>query len=86
MTSPLDGFGDDRRLVLAERQHDDLPRFENRADAHRDRPPRHVLLAEEIAGRVDPRDAVERDQPRAALLPEPGSLKPMCPVRPMPRS
>ena len=49
----FDGLGDDRRLVLAERQHDDLPRVENRADAHRDRPPRHVLLAEEVAGRVD---------------------------------
>ena len=63
----FDRLGDDRRLVLAERQHDHLPCVENRADAHRDRPPRHVLLAEEIAGGVDPRHAVERDQPRAAV-------------------
>ena len=63
----FDRPGDDRRLVLAERQHDELPCGENRADAHRDRLPRHVLFAEEIAGGVEARDAVERDQPRAAV-------------------
>ena len=36
------------------------------ADAHRDGVGRHVLFAEKIAGRVAPRDRVERRQPRAA--------------------
>ena len=63
---PLDRPGDDLRLMLAKGQHDQLPRLQNRADAHRDRPPRHVFLAKEVARRVDPRHPVERDQSRAA--------------------
>ena len=45
----------------------DAAGFEDRADPHRNGPSRHVLLAEEIARRVHPRDAVERDQSRAAV-------------------
>ena len=37
------------------------------ADAHRDGLVRHVLLAEKVAGRVAPRDRIERHQPRAAV-------------------
>ena len=55
------------RLVLAERHQDHAAGVEDRADAHRDRPARHVFFAKEVAGRVDPRDVVERDQARAAF-------------------
>ena len=63
----LDGTADDRRLVLAEGQQADLAGGQDRADAHRDRLVGHVLFAEEIAGRVQPRHAVQVDQPRAAV-------------------
>ena len=44
-----------------------LRRFEDGADAHRERLVRHVFLAEEAAGGVAARDRVERDQARAAV-------------------
>ena len=71
-------------LVFAEAQQDDLPGRQDRAHAHGDRPARHVLLAEEIAGRVDPRYAVQVIRRVRLSRAEPGSLKPMWPVRPMP--
>ncbi len=64
---PLDGLLHDRRLVLAEGHEHDLAGVEDGADAHGQRLVRHVLLAEEIAGRVAARHRVERDQPGAAV-------------------
>ena len=63
----FDGLLHDRRLVLAERHDDDLAGFEDRADAHRQRLVRHVLLAEEAAGGVAARHRIERDQARPAV-------------------
>jgi hypothetical protein len=65
----LDGAPDDRRLVLAGGDDHDLARGEDRRDAHRHRLARHVLLAEEVGGRVEARDVVEVDDARAALDP-----------------
>ena len=62
----LDRARDDRRLALAKRHHHHALRLENGADTHRHRARRHILLAEEIARGVLARDAVERDQARAA--------------------
>ena len=81
----FDGALHDGRLVLAGRDDRDLARVENRRDAHRDRFARHVLLAEEVGGRVAARHGVERDERVRLSAPEPGSLKPMWPVLPMPR-
>ena len=64
---PLDGPLHDRRLVLAEGQEHDLAGVEDGADAHRQGLVRHVLLAEETAGRVAARHRVERDQARPAV-------------------
>ena len=63
----LDRSGTIGPCLRQTRAGQDLTGVENRADAHRDRPSGHVLLAEEVAGRVATRDAVERDQPRAAV-------------------
>ncbi len=60
-------LANDARLVLAEGDQHDLAGFEDRAQAHRDGLHGHVLLAEEIAGRVAPRERIERGQPRAAV-------------------
>src|SRR3712207_7544546 len=38
-----------------------------RSDAHRDRLARHVLVTEEVAGRVEARDLVERDHARPTV-------------------
>src|SRR3954447_23227694 len=59
---------DNRGLMFTECQHDDLPRRQDRTNAHRDRPPWDVLLAEEVAGRVDSCAAIKCDQARAAFL------------------
>jgi hypothetical protein len=82
----FDGLGDDRGLVLAEGHEDDPP-------AARMVPTPMVMARrgtfsspKKVAGGVEPGDAVERDQAGAAVRGEPGSLKPMCPVRPMPSS
>ncbi len=58
--------GDDPAFVFAQRDQDDLASGEDRAQAHGDRLGRHRFFAKEIAGRVVPRDGVERDQSRAA--------------------
>src|SRR5207244_7851709 len=50
------------RLVLAERQDDDLLGAQDGADAHRDRLLGHVLLAEKAVGRVPAGHRVERRQ------------------------
>ncbi len=63
----FDRFFDDRCLVFAQRDQDDLAGFKNRRQPHRDRVQRHVFFAEEITGRVAPRDRIERGQPRAAV-------------------
>ena len=73
---------DDRRLVLAEGQQDDAPRLEDGAHAHRDRASRHVLVAEEVARRVDARDAVERDESRAREVVGAGLVEPDVPGAP----
>ena len=63
----LDRPAHDRGLVLASREDQDLPRLEDRRDAHRERFSRHVLLAEEIGCRVLPGHQVESHQPSPAL-------------------
>src|SRR6187200_3085729 len=52
--------------MLAERHDHDVAGLHDGADAHRDCRLRDVLLAEEIAGRVAPRDRIERDLRRTA--------------------
>lgn len=64
------------RLVLAERDDLDATRSEDCGEAHRDRSPRHVALAEEIRRRVDARDAVKRDQSRHAAPRGPAAIPP----------
>ena len=53
--------------MLAQRDQQDLAGVKDRAQAHRDGLRGHVLLAKEIAGRVAPRDRVERAHPGAAI-------------------
>jgi hypothetical protein len=48
----LHGAGDDGRLVLPSREQGDLAGLEDSRDAHGDRLARHVVLAEEIRGRI----------------------------------
>ena len=55
-----------RAFVLPHGQQQALPRFQDRADAHRDRQPRHGLFAAEETGVVAHRLFGERFQPRAA--------------------
>ena len=57
----FDRTGDNLRLVFAEPQQNQLPCVENRADAHCQRMPRHVLFAKKIAGGVAASDFIERD-------------------------
>ena len=66
---PFDRAADDPGLVLAGRDQRDLPRLEDRRDAHRDRLGRHVLLAEEVGRGVLARDRVQVDEPRARAAP-----------------
>ncbi len=63
----FDRAADDARLVLASGQDRDLARIHDGGDAHGDRLARHVLLAEEVGGRVASRDRVERHEARPAL-------------------
>ena len=63
----LHRLADDLRLVLAEGQQDHAAGVHDRAHAHRDRLPGHVPLPEEVARRVGPGHAVERDQAGAAV-------------------
>ncbi len=58
----LDRALDDRGLVLAGCDQDDLAGFENGPDAHGDRLDRDVLGAEEVSGRGPAGDRIERDQ------------------------
>ena len=52
--------------MLAECDEDDLAGVEDCADAHRDGLMRHVLFAEEVAGRIFAGDQIERYQPGTA--------------------
>ncbi len=63
----LDRLRDHAGLRLAPREERDAARVEDRADAHRDRVPRHVGFAEKITRRVAPGQRVERDEPRARI-------------------
>lgn len=62
----LDRLRHDRRLAFAKGDEHDAPRLQDRADAHRDRPQRDVLFAEEVARRILAGDAVECDESRPA--------------------
>ena len=71
----LDGPGDNVGFAFAKRHHDDPPRFEDGSHPHGDRPPGNMFFAEEIAGRVHPRDLVERDHAGAAVTSRPGLVE-----------
>ena len=61
------GVAHDLRLVLAEGQQHHAARIQDGSHAHGQCAARHVALAEEVAGRVHARDAVEGDEARAAV-------------------
>ena len=63
----LDGAAHDRGLVLAGGEDEDLARLEDRGHPHGERFARHVLLTEEVGGRVLPGHQVERHHPGPAL-------------------
>ena len=71
--------------MLAEGEEADLAGFEDSADAHGDGFVRDVFFAEEVAGGVLAGYGVEVDLAVRQSRLQPGSLKPMCPERPMPR-
>ena len=80
-------LADDARLVLAEGHQHDLAGFEDRAHAHRDGLGRHVLLGQKNRWPRRARVTGSSVASRVRLFRgENGSLKPMCPLRPMPRS
>src|SRR5256886_10952081 len=58
----LDGARDDVGLMLAGGDQRDLPCLEDGGDPHRDRFPRHIVLAEEVPRRILPGHRVERHQ------------------------
>ena len=57
----------DVRLVLSSGEDHDLAGLEDGPHAHRDRFPRHVVLAEEVGGGVLAGDEVQRDETGPAL-------------------
>src|SRR5690606_21683648 len=82
----LHGLLADQLLVLTGSQKDHLARIEDGAHSHCDGLAGHVFFAKEIAGRIL-RVISSSTMSRVRVSgPEPGSLKPMWPLRPMPSS
>jgi len=80
----FDGFGDGSGFGGAGGEQKNFARLENRADAHGDGAARALFAGGEEFGVVVERFATQDFEPRSRL--EVGSLKPMWPLRPMPRS
>ena len=71
----FDRLFDDRGFAFAESKQENLLRFEDRADTHRDGTARDIVFAKEIACRIASRQAIERNHAGAAAAARTGFVE-----------